>query len=75
MNQKEFFDLSKAIMPMLDELTEIVKKQEVDELISITLSADGYVDLSVRDSRIRLSRLNKTYEPEVVYREKLYGEP
>lgn len=58
MRQAEFAELSREVMPVLDKLTEIAGQHgTAEELVSITLSAEGYIHFTVHDSGMCLSRL------------------
>lgn len=73
MRQAEFVELSKEVMPVLEKLTEIAGQHgTADKLVSVTLSAEGYIDFVVHDSGMRLSRLKKEDEPEVEIRKGLF---
>lgn len=75
MRQAEFVELSKEVMPVLEKLTEIAGQHgTADKLVSVTLSAEGYIDFVVHDSGMRLSRLKKEDEPEVEIRKGLFQE-
>lgn len=75
MRQAEFVELSKEVMPVLEKLTEIAGQHgTADKLVSVTLSAEGYIDFVVHDSGMRLSRLKKEDEPEVEIRKGLFRE-
>ena len=75
MRQAEFVELSKEVMPVLEKLTEIAGQHgTADKLVSVTLSAEGYIDFVVHDSGMRLSRLKKEDEPEVKIRKGLFQE-
>lgn len=51
MKQAEFAELSREVMPVLDKLTEIAGQHgTAEKLVSITLSAEGYIHFTVRDS-------------------------
>lgn len=60
MRQTEFAELSREVMPVLDKLTEIAGQHgTAEKLVSITLSAEGYIHFTVHDSGMCLSRLKK----------------
>ena len=51
MRQAEFAELSREVMPVLDKLTEIAGQHgTAEKLVSITLSAEGYIHFTVHDS-------------------------
>ena len=50
MKQAEFAELSREVMPVLDKLTEIAGQHgTAEKLVSITLSAEGYIHFTVHD--------------------------
>lgn len=60
MKQAEFAELSREVMPVLDKLTEIAGQHgTAEKLVSITLSAEGYIHFTVHDSGMCLSRLKE----------------
>ena len=60
MRQAEFTELSREVMPVLDKLTEIAGQHgTAEKLVSITLSAEGYIHFTVHDSGMCLSRLKR----------------
>lgn len=75
MKQKEFFELSKEVMPVLDKLTGIAEQYGTAEnLINITLDASGYINFTVHNCGMSLSRMKKDDEVEVVIRKQLLEE-
>ena len=75
MRQAEFVELSKEVMPVLEKLTEIAGRHgTAEKLVSVTLSAEGYIDFVVHDSGMHLSRLKKEDEPELEIRKRLFQE-
>ena len=66
MRQAEFAELSREVMPVLDKLTEIAGQHgTAEKLVSITLSAEGYIHFTVHDSGMCLSRLKREDAPEM----------
>ena len=72
MRQAEFAELSREVMPVLDKLTEIAGQHGT--LVSITLSAEGYIHFTVHDSGMCLSRLKREDAPELEIRKQLSQE-
>lgn len=69
MRQAEFAELSREVMPVLDKLTEIAGQHgTAEKLVSITLSAEGYIHFTVHDSGMCLSRLKREDAPELEIR-------
>lgn len=75
MKQAEFAELSREVMPVLDKLTEIAGQHgTAEKLVSITLSAEGYIHFTVHDSGMCLSRLKREDAPELEIRKQLSQE-
>ena len=75
MRQAEFTELSREVMPVLDKLTEIAGQHgTAEKLVSITLSAEGYIHFTVHDSGMCLSRLKREDAPELEIRKQLSQE-
>lgn len=73
--QAEFAELSREVMPVLDKLTEIAGQHgTAEKLVSITLSAEGYIHFTVHDSGMCLSRLKREDAPELEIRKQLSQE-
>lgn len=72
---KSFAELSREVMPVLDKLTEIAGQHgTAEKLVSITLSAEGYIHFTVHDSGMCLSRLKREDAPELEIRKQLSQE-
>ena len=73
--QAEFAELSREVIPVLDKLTEIAGQHgTAEKLVSITLSAEGYIHFTVHDSGMCLSRLKREDAPELEIRKQLSQE-
>lgn len=68
-------ELSREVIPVLDKLTEIAGQHgTAEKLVSITLSAEGYIHFTVHDSGMCLSRLKREDAPELEIRKQLSQE-
>ena len=56
MAEDNFRGLCKAVYPLLHKITEELEKHGVHDMASVTLSKDGYINLSVYDTGWSLCR-------------------
>lgn len=54
--ENDFRGLCKAVYPLLHQVTEELKKYDVPDMASVSLSKDGYINLSVYDTGWSLIR-------------------
>lgn len=74
-NYVERVGYEEEVMPVLDKLTEIAGQHgTAEKLVSITLSAEGYIHFTVHDSGMCLSRLKREDAPELEIRKQLSQE-
>ena len=56
MTEDDFRGLCKAVYPLLHKVTEELKEHGVPDMASVSLSKDGYINLSVYDTGWSLMR-------------------
>lgn len=57
MSREEFKGLCLEVIPVINKIKEYLEKLEINDLASLTMSADGYIDFCVHGNDWRLSRM------------------
>lgn len=58
LNEEQFREISKEVIPHIEALQGILKREELGNLAHVAFSGDGYMTLEIYDSGWELSRID-----------------
>lgn len=64
-SKEDFRGLCLAVIPLIETVRKYLEDHGIDNLASITMSSDGYVDFNVNGSDWRMSRIKKGEEAQM----------
>ena len=71
MKREEFKDIAIEVLPHINAIAEVLERNDVSSLASITTDKSGYFRFSVNGTGLELSRLNSNEAAYITSYEKL----